>query len=170
MRKSEQLIKPLPRCRIIMTGERRRKAMTLPQFTAGASLYKTTMHYRPATGWATGGDFYLAPAQLARPVPMPNGGRMFCRPSGFGPCLPDPEGGCSQCRLLSDCSEVCRPCSCPPPKIEPLTVGECTALGGVVRSDATCPETTTTLNNGTLQGHFVCIGVGGDTACIDESA
>ncbi len=56
------------------------------------------------------------------------------------------------------------------PEVMPLTMAECLNLGGTVTHDARCPNTTTRSNNGgTLQGTFRCTGVGGHSACVDES-
>jgi hypothetical protein len=41
--------------------------MTLPAFSAEASLYKVATAYRLATGWGKGSEMHLSPAQLVHP-------------------------------------------------------------------------------------------------------
>ncbi|SRR6266481_962614 len=94
--------------------------MNTPGFSAGASLYKTSGHYRLTTGWAGGADVHLGLAQLTPPVPLPNGDGMRCQPHNFGcvrnPNYPEDPHPCCHLVRGSDCNERCiAPCECPTP-------------------------------------------------------
>ncbi|TLY49798.1 MAG: hypothetical protein E6K53_12515 [Gammaproteobacteria bacterium] len=61
-----------------------------------------------------------------------------------------------------------------PPKVTPLTLGECIRLGGAITVDTSCPETysTNSAYGGKITGNFKCRGQGQDASqgiCVNES-
>jgi hypothetical protein len=104
--------------------------MTLPGFTAGASLYTTTRAYYAAAG-RTSLSTNVDLAQLALPLPNGNGG---CKPH-FGPCtVPDTSCPTGFSRVICgvDCS--CDTFCCTKPC--PVTCGACS--GGLCNPYPNC--------------------------------
>jgi hypothetical protein len=75
--------------------------MNLPSFTAEASLYKTTGHYRLTTGWASGADAPVLPSTWPP--------SFYCVPH-CGPCKPyGGHYGIMAC-IDFNCDIYLRPC------------------------------------------------------------
>jgi hypothetical protein len=101
--------------------------MNLPGFSADASLYKTSGHYRLSASAASMATVRIGLAQVRPPLPdgFPDG--QFCRP-GCGPCVPDPDSatGCSRTCITPNCNDFTRPCTgCRPPPVCTCTTTRC---------------------------------------------
>jgi hypothetical protein len=78
----------------------------MPGFTAGASVYKTSRHYRREASWVGTADVQMGLAQVTPAFPS-------CRPFTTK-CLFDPDlGGCFIEKQYADCSGRLIPCRCP---------------------------------------------------------
>jgi|SRR5271166_3640148 hypothetical protein len=93
--------------------------MSIPGYSAEASISRSTINYHITWAGDGGPDFHVNPAQL----PLPNGGG-GCKPH-FGPCsIPDPTcpSGFSRFVLTADCESDTFCCTKPCP----VTCGACT--------------------------------------------
>src|SRR5215469_8016498 len=127
--------------------------MRMPGFTAEASMYQTSGHYR-LVALATGNaGIHAVPAAQRRITPFGGGGNGRSRQ-----CLPDTTGDCPQTGFeiflcdINDCTPTGDCCTPPPPPPPPpredclQNARECIGQACLLPFPFTCPVTTSCID------------------------